>query len=180
LLSCIVAWRRAVLEARCREDPAEAKALDERRDLLCSYADVAGGVDPLTRHILGLAVGSLAEPLFLEGLYRIETASSIAWALGLAEAVPPITEHANHERLGALFPTASAPPPSIREARLRERAEIAAKLEEWKDASSRAWARREEAPGEVTGIEFSRAYERARGLRWVCSRASWIEEIQGG
>lgn len=175
-MSCLVAWHRAVLEGQYQDGVTDSKALEERRSALGWYAHAAGGTDPFTDHILQIPVGELDEPLFLEGLYRIETALGVAWALGLIEAVPPTDVGADFEALSCLFPLDGPPAPSVRDARLREHTEILDKLAEWTSLTASARMKRDESHEESTAIPFSRAFERARGLAWVSSDTPWIED----
>jgi hypothetical protein len=176
LMSCIVAWRRAVLEAHYREG-AEPHVLDEKRSALTWYAQGAGGTGPFTEHLLCMRVGELDEPLFLEALYRIESATSIAWALGLLASIPPVEEGAEFEALSNLFPLDGAPGASTRDARLRDPQELFHQGLEWKRLTAAARKRCDEFPGEpAAAIQFSRAFERSRGLVWVSSNAGWLED----
>lgn len=175
-MSCLVAWRRAVLEAHLRDGVADAKTLEERRSALARYAHAAGGTDPFADHVLRVPVGELDDSLFLEALYRIETAVGVAWTLGLIAAVPAPEVGADFEALSALFPLDGAPAPSIRDAKLREQAEISSKLSEWMALTASARKKRDGSPGESTAIAFSRAFERARGIAWVHSGTPWIED----
>jgi hypothetical protein len=176
LRSCLVAWRRAVLEAHHRDGAADNETLEEKRLALAWYAHAAGGADPFTSHILQVPVGELDEPLYLDALYRIETAVGVAWTLGLIETLPPTEVGADFEALSGLFPLEGSPAPSIRAATLRGQTEILNELAEWKMLTVSARKKRDESPGESTAISFSRAYERARGLAWVASDTPWIED----
>lgn len=178
LLSCLVAWRRAVLEARHREAPNHATGLEERLSALRWYAHGAGGTDPFTDHVLGLPLGGLDESLFLSALYRIEVAVGIAWAIRLLDSVPPVDEGADVDALDQLLPTNGALPESIRRARLRDRETLTTALHEWTAALRELRARREEKDDEVTAIRFSRAFERARSLAWVSSTAPFVEDVE--
>jgi hypothetical protein len=180
LMSCLVAWHRAGLEGHYQDGVADSDALEEKRSALGWYAHAADGTDPFTNHILQIPVGELEEPLFLEGLYRIETAVGIAWALRLIEAVPPTDIGADFEALSRLFPLDGPPAPSIRDAKLREQGEILDKLTEWKALTASARKKRDESHQESTAIPFSRAFERTRGLAWVCDNTPWIEDIELG
>lgn len=176
LMSCIVAWRRAVIEGHHQEQSVDATTLEEARSALLWYAHAAGGADPFTDHIVQVPVGELEEPLFLEALYRIETAVAVAWTLGLVESLPPPEDRADFEALADLFPVDGPPPPSIRDARLRDQTEIANKSAEWQSLTAAARKLRDERPGPATAIPFSRAFERARGLVWASSSTRWIED----
>jgi hypothetical protein len=176
LLACLTAWRRAVLEGR-RNDGEDGNALAEELDHLAAYSEAAGVADPFTKLILGRPVGGLDQPLFLEGLYRIETAASIAWALGLAEDIPSIEERADFEALRSLFPL-DGPPMAIDGAKLRESSEIGAQLSAWTSRLTAAWAASERSPtDEAAGIRRSRAFERTRGLIWVGGGMAHIEDV---
>jgi hypothetical protein len=181
LLACISAWRRALLDAHLREGALDAGTLAERLSDLVAYVELAGGTDKFTRHVLGIAVGELDQTLFLEALYRIETAVSIAWALGLVDALPPIEEGADVETLSQLFPLYGSPARSIREATLRvtPRAadELAAQRSSWSSRLATARQKRALSPNdESLAIQFSRAFERTRGLVWVSSDTPSIED----
>lgn len=177
LLSCIVAWRRAVIEARLRDGEVDAGTLAERLSNLAAYAEAAGEIDPFTRHVLSIPVGELDEPLFLEALYRMETAVSIAWALGLVSVLPPIEERADFEALGELFPLDGPPARSIAGAKLRETGEISAQLSSWSSRLAAARQKRKLSPGdEASAVQFSHAFERARGLAWLSRDTAYIED----
>jgi len=175
-MSCLVAWRRAVVEARYRDRAADQKTLEAKRSALGWYAHAAGGTDPFTAHVLAVPVGELDEPLFLGSLFRIEAAVAIAWTLGLVETVPKIEERASFVALDALFPVDGSPAASILGARLRDRAELERELDEWKAKTASARKMRDESGDESTSIQFSRAYERARAIAWVCSENESIDD----
>ena len=78
-----------------------------------------GGVDPFTTLVVSVPVGQLEEPLFLEALYRIETAAALAWTLGLSDTLPPVSEGADFDRLSGIFPLEGAPSAAIPGARKR-------------------------------------------------------------
>ena len=176
LSSCLVAWRRACLEGNFQDRTGEASRLAERLDSLRWYAQAAGSADPLADHVLSLGLGELDQGAFLEALYRIETATSVAWALGLVDAIPPVEQRADWAAMDALFPLDGPPAPSISEARLRPTDLLAKALEEWKSKTVLARKKRDALPSsEAAGIEFSRAFERARGLAWVLGDVAYIE-----
>ena len=175
-MSCLVAWHRAVLEARHQGGAVDTQELEQKRSALAAYAHAAGGTDPFTEHVVQLPVGQLDKPLFLEALYRMETAVGVAWALGLLETVPPPEVGADFETLSGLFPLEGSPAPSIRDAKLRAQTELRNKVAEWAELTALARKKRDASPGESTAIPFSRAYERTRGLVWVSSDTPWIED----
>lgn len=177
LMSCIVAWRRAALEGQYQDGAADRSTLEERRSALVWYVEGAGVVDPFATHVVNTPVGELDEGSFLEALYRIETAVSIAWALGLIDPLPPPEERADFDALSELFPTDGAPPAATFDAKLRESAEIAEKLAEWKTLTADTRRARDAAHDEATALPFSRAFERARGLAWVCGETDQIEDV---
>jgi hypothetical protein len=178
LLSCLVAWRRAVLEAQYHDAPDRAAELEERLSALRWYAHGAGGTDPFTTHVMEFPLGELDEPLFLLALYRIEVAVGIAWALGLLDSLPPIDEGADVATLDHLLPADGSPHESIPGARLRDREQLTAARGEWTETLRSVRARREETHDESTAVQFSRAFERARALTWVTSNAPFIEDME--
>jgi hypothetical protein len=145
---------------------------------LAAYAEAAGETDPFVRLVLGTSVGGLDPPLFLEALYRIETAASIAWAFGLAE-LPSIEERADAVVLCGLFPLDGPPADSIISARKRELSEIAVQLSNWRSRLASARERADQSPNdEAAGIQRSRAFERTRGLLWITTDVPNIEDTQ--
>ncbi len=176
LQACIIAWRRGGLEHRHREGSSERAALDEKLELLRWYAQGAGCVEPFAAHALEIPLGGMTESDFLEASFRIETAGAIAWALGLAAALPPGDERADVLSIARLFPSDAEPPPEIDSAALRDRAALAAELNQRKLAAAAARRERDACDEHATAIVFSRAYERARGLAWVCGTARWLHE----
>jgi hypothetical protein len=177
LMSCLVAWRRAALEGQFQDGAADRETFEEKRSALAWYVEGAGGVDPFATYVVNTPVGELEEGLFLEALYRIETAVGIAWALGLIEKLPPPEERADFEKLSSLFPVDAAPDPAIRDAKLRDPQEIAKKLEEWKALTAAKRRARDVAQDEATALPFSRAFERTRGLLWVNGETELIEDV---
>ena len=176
LLGCLTAWRRAVLEGRF-QDGDDGTALAEQLGHLAAYAEAAGVADPFTKLILRRPVGGLDQPLFHEGLYRIETAASIAWALGLAEDIPSIEDRADFEALRSLFPL-DGPSTAIGGAKLRESSVIAAQRAAWTSRLAAATAAADRSrTDEVAGIRRSRAFERTRGLIWVGGGMAHIEDV---
>lgn len=176
-MSCIVAWRRGCFESYYRNNRSPASVLNERIDLLGLYANAAGGADPFTAQMLQVSVGELPESWFLDALFRLETAVSVAWAVGLVESIPANDQPADHKILGGFFPTDGTPSASLRDAKLRAQPELAQTLTEWTGITANALERRDSCPeDEGAGILFSRAFERTRGLVWVCSDAQWIED----
>lgn len=163
-----------MLEHWFREKEADAPALEEKRDALAWYAKGAGGADPFSSHVLQAPIGKLDQGLFLLAHYRIETAISIAWALGLAEVIPPIEERASLELLDRLLPLRGMP--QIRDAKLRDRAQLELALGEWRARTVEASLRRSE--GSDANVQFSRAFERARGLAYVCGAAAWLDDVE--
>jgi hypothetical protein len=172
----VVAWHRALIEDWDRERAAPREELAERLSALGWYAQVAGRPDPFTNHVLGIPVGELDEPLYLGAHWRIETAAGIAWALGLAKALPPAAERCDDEALMALFPLYGDPPGALRAARLGDRADIARELAVWKAQTAGARRARDESGAEPAALAFSRAFERARGLAWVLGDEPSVED----
>jgi hypothetical protein len=178
LRSSVLAWHRGVLESWYRNCEAEATLLDRRRAALDSYAGASGEADPFTQHVLAVSLGGLSEPLFLEALYRIEAGAAIAWALGLIDTLPPYTEGADVHALSRLFPIDASPAPAVRAAmraaRLRSRDILEARLAGCRAELKRRQEKMAEAaairvdPGEEASVHRSRAFERVRGLGWVC------------
>lgn len=179
LLSCLVAWRRAALEAQFHEIPEAAAELEERLSALRWYVHGAGGADPFTSYVLEFPLGELDHSLFLLALYRIEVAVGIAWALGLSESMPDADQGANIEWLDELLPVTGSPHPAIAEARLRDRQELETSRDEWLTALGELRARRDQSPDdERAGIRFSRAFERTRALVWVLGSAPFVEDAE--
>jgi hypothetical protein len=176
LRACLLAWHRSVLEDWHRQAAAPPEALEERLSALRWYAHGLGGTDPLTDHVLAMPIGALGQPLYLGAHWRAETAVSIAWALRLADAIPPVEDRSDIDALSALMPLDAPPPEAIRGATLRDRAELTRARDDWKRRTDAAEARRSEAPGEPAELAFSRAYERTRGLAWVLDGAPTIED----
>jgi len=178
LVACLVAWRRAVLEAQHLDGAADAEVLDEARVALSGYAGAAGVTDGFTLHVLEFPVGELDEPLFLEALYRLETAGAIAWTLRLMDELPPIDEGAGYEFLSSLFPLDGKPASTIGTATLRDPAELQAARTEWEAKLATARQARDASPDEDTSLRFSRAFERVRGIAWVSSNAPTLEDVE--
>ena len=178
LRSSIVAWHRAAIERWYQDGVASQEELTERLSQLRWYNVGAGGADPFTEYVLGLPVGDLAPSLVLGAHWRGEAAAAIAWALGLVDEIPPPPQRSDPALIEGLFPLQGAPAPAIRDARLRDRAEIAAKLSEWKQHLDVTAKNRDRAgpADEAAALEFSRSYERARALAWVLGEAPSIDD----
>jgi Domain of unknown function (DUF4272) len=176
LRSGLVAWRRAVLESKYREQVGDAATLDAERTSLAWYVDAMGGADSFTTHIIHVPVGELDEPLFLAALWRIEAAAGIAWAVGLVEEIPALEDGSDADELDRLLPLDGPPASTVRTAELRDRTEIAHKLEEWRALATVARRRVNDWRLDTTAIELSRAFERARSLAWVLGRDTWIDD----
>ncbi len=176
LISCLVAWRRAVLETQYRDGVADAATLDEKRAGLVWYVERRGGADSFTSHIIQVPIGDLDEPLYLAALWRIEAVAGIAWALRLLDEIPQLEDGSDEAMLDRLFPLDGAPSPAVRTAAMRDRAEIAVKLEEWRALATVARRRVNDWRFEATAIELSRAFERARALAWVLGTEAWIDD----
>ena len=178
LRACLTAWRRAAIEHWYQDGVASREELTERLSQLGWYNRGAGGADPFTEHVLGVPVGELDPSLLLGAHWRAEAAAGIAWALDLMDEIPPMSERSDPATLERFFPLRDAPPPSIAQARLRDRAAIAGKLAEWKEHLSVATASREAAgpADEAAAFAFSRAYERTRGLAWVLTDVASIDD----
>lgn len=176
LVSCLVAWRRAVLESKHRDGTSDPATLNDSLSALVWYVHNVGGADAFTTHIIQVPIGELDEPLFLAALWRIEAVGSIAWALQLTDQIPALEYDSDAEELDRLFPLDGPPAASVQGAELRDRAEIAAKLDEWRIVASAARRRVNDWRFVVSAIELSRAFERARGLTWVLDDALWIDD----
>jgi hypothetical protein len=159
---------------------ASRQELAEKLSQLNWYNHEAGGADPFTDHILRVPVGDLEPPAYLGAEWRIETAVSIAWALSLVDEIPPTAQRSDSAMLETFFPLQGSLPASVKEARLRDRAAIIDKVTEWKQNLSGARANRDRSVGspmeEAAAVEFSRAYERTRGLVWVLTAAPSIDD----
>ncbi len=180
LRCCIVAWRRAVIEAWYRERAASQEELARKLSQLNWYNHGAGGADPFTDHVLHVPVGDLEPQLYLEAEWRIDTAASIAWALGLVDEIPPMAQRSDSAMLETFFPLQGSLPAAVKDARLRDRAAIIGKVTEWRQNLKAASANRDGSVGspteEAAAFEFSRAYERTRGLVWVLTAAPSIDD----
>jgi hypothetical protein len=174
---CITAWRRAVIEHWYQDGEDSHEVLSEKLSALGWYNHAAGGADEFTEFVLQVPVGELDPSLLLGAHWRAETATAIAWALGLVAVIPPMPERSDSATLDGFFPLDDRPP-AIAAARLRDHALIAAELAAWKQNLVLATANRERAgpADEAAALEFSRAYERTRGLAWVLSDAAQIDD----
>lgn len=178
LVSCLVAYRRSVLENSYRENPAEHSSITEKLSKLALYTRAAGITGQLARDVVLTPIGGLDESTFLESHWRIETAAGIAWALCLIETIPERDERANANALTDLFPLDGPPSEAIRLARLRDTSELEEKLIFWKRQTADSRKEREEEPrNETVAFRFSRVFERARALSWILSRADQIEDV---
>jgi hypothetical protein len=177
LRACLLAWHRSVLEDWHRQGVAPADELTRRLAALQGYAAGLGGTDPFTDHVLGVPVGGLEQPLYLGAHWRGETAASLAWALRLVDAIPPVDERSDMGVLEALMPLDAAPPEALRHATLRDRAELARARDDWRRQTAEADDRRAGASSELAELAFSRAFERARGLAWILDGAPSIEDV---
>jgi len=176
LISCLVAWRRAVLESQYRDGATDTPSLEESRAGLIWYVEGMGGADSFTTHIIHVPIGDLDEPLYLAALWRVEAAGGIAWAVGLIDEIPQLQDGSDEAMLDRLFPLAGPPDPAVGAAEMRDRAEIADKLEEWRALATVARRRVNDWRVETTAIELSRAFERARALAWVLGTDRWIDD----
>ena len=174
LQSCVVAWRRSVLEHWLESDQAGEDELSERLDSLRSYAEYATGLDPLAQDALMVPVGQLDQSELLLATYRIEAASTIAWALQLAPEIPQIEERADTNALAALFPLDGPPGWSRDDVTRRPPSDIRSAGEDWSARAQSAFAERTTPESHV---EFSRAFERARGLLWVESDLDSLDDV---
>jgi hypothetical protein len=174
---CVTAWRRAAIEHWHQDGVASREELTERLSQLNWYNYAWEGADPFTDFILKVPVGEMEPPLLLEAHWRAETATGIAWALGLIDEIPPLSQRADAALLETFYPL-DGQPPAITQVNLRDRALIAAELAAWKQNLVVATEKRERAgpADETAAFEFSRAYERTRGLAWVLSDAPAIED----
>jgi len=178
IVTCLLAFRRTALEVWRRTGEAPVERLEKLRQQLRLYAAGSGLADPFTASILEVPVGELDQELFLEGSYRIETAGAVGWALGLFATLPPPTDRIDRALLEELFPQHESPSPALKGAELRDRGELEGALAAWTAKAVTARARRDARPGdEQAAVEFSRAYERARGLAWVLSNAPFVEDV---
>jgi hypothetical protein len=178
---CVTAWRRAVIEHWFQDGADSREALSARLSALSDYNRGWDGADPFTEQVLAIPVGGLEPSLLLEAHWRGETAAAIAWALGLIPELPPPSQGTDAAILDRWYPVGESSPGvvrAMREARLRDRAILTAKLAEWRQHLASAEAERERAgPADrEAAFAFSRAYERTRGLAWVLSDVSTIED----
>ena len=174
---CITAWRRAAIEHWFHDGVASREELTEKLSALNWYNHVWDGADEFTDFVLKIPVGEMDPSLLLGAHWRGETASAIAWALGLVDVIPPPSQRADAERLEGFFPIGGQAP-QIAQIGLRDRALIAAELAAWKQNLVVAAANRDRAgpTDETAAFEFSRSYERTRGLAWVLSDLADIED----
>lgn len=175
LRSCILAWRRALLELRFRsgDDPGQ---LAVEHDDLAAYADAAGEGAPFSRTVIDTPIGELDERAFLIALYRTEVATSIAWALTLTGTITPVEESADLSTLDELLPLYAAPSPRIAAAVLRDPREIATHRDHWSELALTMRDRSERDPEDRTaGMQFSRAFWRHYGLQWVAGTETHVE-----
>jgi hypothetical protein len=149
----------------------------ERLSHLNWYNHGGGGADPFTDFVLKIPIGEMEPPLLLGAHWRGETAVSIAWALGLLERIPAASQRADMAQMESFYPL-DGEVPALAAAQLRDRDLIAAELAAWKQTLLVATASRERAgpDDENAAFEFSRAYERTRGLAWVLSGTPAIED----
>lgn len=175
-MSCTCAWRRAVFETQYREHSEAGGALEDARKSLALYCEAAGGVSPFANAILSVPLGELDEDLFLLGLYRMDVAASIAWALHLMDEIPPLTSSSDAERIASLFPLDGGPGWTRDDVCPRDPPVLKQVLDEWR--STLAAARTNRDGSEERELEFSRAYERTRGLKWVCTDLPWVEDVE--
>lgn len=181
LRCCVTAWRRAAIEHWSLDGVGRREELTERLSHLNWYNYGWSGADPFTDFVLKIPVGEMEPPLLLEAHWRGETAVSIAWALGLLERIPSASERADVAQMESFYPLAGEVPALVG-AQLRDRDLIAAELAAWKQNLVVATASREGAgpTDENAAFEFSRAYERTRGLAWVLSDTPAIEDTPTG
>ena len=173
LLSCILAFHRAAFEDHA------ALGIDnpiERLSGLRSYAHGCGEVEPFTAHVIGTPLGELDESLFVEALYRIETAGSVAWALNLLDGLPSKSERVDRTALMSLFPLQGDSTAAQRAVR-RSDVELQAELSRWKTTTATARDARDREHNESNAVEFSRSSERTRGLIWVLGNFAHIEDV---
>jgi hypothetical protein len=139
-----------VIEAWYRQGAASREELAEKLSQLNWYNHGAGGADAFTEHVLHVPVGDLDPPLHLAAEWRIDTAASIAWALGLVDEIPPMAERSDSAVLEAFFPLRGSLPASVKDARLRDRAAIVEKATEWRQNLKAASANRNSSGGSPT------------------------------
>ena len=176
-----MAWRRATLESDFDAGVAPAELAEDLSALRWYHhglGDALGANDDFVALVYEVPFGEMDQSLFLEALYRIETATSIAWALHLTESIPSVDMPAEFEQLDILFPPNSGKGAFDR-ATLRHMDELRRTRDDWEKIVGEARARRDEAPREEMSMEYSRAYERFRGLIWTCdSTLARIEDAQ--
>ena len=174
---CITAWRRAAIEHWFEDGVASPEELTERLEALNAHNYAWDGADEFTDFILKVPVGEMEPPLLLGAHWRIEAACAIAWAMGLVEVIPPPSQRSDAATMESFFPTDDRPS-AIGQMALRDRALIAAELAAWKQNLVVAAANRDRAgpTDEAAAFEFSRAYERTRGLAWVLSDLADIDD----
>ncbi len=177
LLSCVTAWRRAVLEMRFLERGDQDAISRDLENLTWYVHGAAEMVDPFATSLVRHPLGQLEPSALVDALYRIETASSIAWSLGLTSTIPNIDDRADRDSLDELFPL-DAPASSVTTgARLHDASVIEAQLAAWMSRLATAKDECHMLPSdEAAGIRYSRAYERTRGLLWVTSNAAYVHE----
>lgn len=178
LRSCIIAWRRALLELRYQsgEDPT---ALDAEHGDLAAYAHAAGESAPFSLALLAATVGELDRSALLIALYRSEVATTIAWAVQLVDAIPAPDTPADLTALDDLLPLYGPPSQRVGGATLRDLRDIAAEHARRSERLAVAHVRSQREPQDNdAGMQFSRAYWRCYGLTWVLGSATHVEETQ--
>ena len=173
LLSCVLAFHRAAFEDHVAlgiENPTK------RLSGLRSYVEGCGEIDPFSAHVIDTPLGALDEPLFVEALYRIETAGSIAWALNLIDGIPHPSERVDRSALIALFPLQGDSNAAERAIR-RSNTDLEAELSRWSTITATAREARDREHNESTALGFSRSYERTRGLLWLVGDSSYVEDM---
>lgn len=178
LRSCIIAWRRALLDLRYQSGEDVAR-LDAEHGDLAAYADAAGESSPFTHAVLETRAGTLEHSALLIALYRTEVATSVAWALRLVEAIPSPDQPSDLTTLDDLLPLYAAPSERVASATLRDPRDIGAEHARMNVQLAAARDRAQRDPhDDAAGMQFSRAYWRCYGLQWLLGSATHVEDTQ--
>lgn len=178
LRSCIITWRRALLDLRYQSGD-EPRLLDAEHGDLVAYADAAGESAPFARAVLAASVGSLEQPALMVSLYRTDVATSIAWALRLVDAIPSPDTPADLTTLDGLLPLYGAPSERVAGATLRDARDIASEHTRTRERLAAARDRSQQDPQDnAAGAQLSRLYWRCYGLQWLLGSATHVEETE--
>lgn len=113
------------------------------------------------RLAFGLHTGQVDGAAVTAAMWRLEDAAVLAWALGLRDTIPPVTEAADPQSLRSLVPTDAARFAEFCEkATIRPLGELLEARNEW---AMKFFPVEHQGPGE----ERSRMLERVRALRWL-------------